>query len=105
VRALAHQTSFCRAAAEAAAQKLRALPSADHPVEVGVEACPQYGPGWPSRHKPRPSKALPSRLRPTLRAQAALSRRKHQEAACFVLLTNVPRQGEIAPSAREVLHA
>jgi transposase len=105
VRAITRQTYFCRADAEAAAQTLRALPSAYHQVEVVVEECPQYGPGRPSRHKPRPIKALTYRLRPTLHTQAELILRKHQEAACFVLLTNVPRQGEMAHSAREVLHA
>jgi transposase len=105
VRALAPQTYFCRAEAEAAAQKLRGLPSAYHQVDVVVEECPQYGPGRPSRHKPRPIKALTYRLRPTLRAQAEVMLRKRQEAACFVLLTNVPTQGEMVHSSREVLHA
>jgi len=105
VRALTQQTYFCRADAEAVAQKLCALPSAYHQVEVVVEECPQYGPGRPRRHKPRPIKALSYRLRPTLRAQAEVILRKRQEVACFVLLTNVPRQGEMAHSAREVLHA
>jgi transposase len=105
VRALAQQTYFCRADAEAAAQKLRGLPSAYHQVDVVVEECPQYGPGRPSRHKPRPIKALTYRLRPTLRAQAEVILRKRQEAACFVLLTNVPTQGEMVHSSREVLHA
>ena len=105
VRAVTQQTYFCRADAEAAAQKLRALPSAYHQVDVVVEECPQYGPGRPSQHKPRPIKALTYRLRPTLRAQAEIIHRKSQEAACFVLLTNVPRQREMAHSAREVLQA
>jgi transposase len=105
VRSLAKQTYFCRADAEAAAQQLRALPSAYYQVEVVVEECPQYGRGRPSRHKPRPIKALNYRLRPTLRAQAEVILRKSQEAACFVLLTNVPRQSEMAHSAREVLQA
>jgi transposase len=74
-------------------------------VDVVVEECPQYGRGRPSRHKPRPIKALTYRLRPTLRAQAEVILRKRQEAACFVLLTNVRRQREMAHSARELLHA
>jgi transposase len=105
VRAMATQTYFCRADAEAAAQKLRALPSAYHHVDVVVEDCLQYGPGRPSRHKPRPIKALYYRLKPTLRAQPEVILRKRQEAACFVLLTNVAPQGEMAHSAREVLSA
>jgi hypothetical protein len=41
VRAITQQTSVCRADAEAAAQQLRALPSAYHQGEVVVAACPQ----------------------------------------------------------------
>jgi transposase len=45
------------------------------------------------------------RLKPTLREHAEVIARKCAEAACFVLLTNVPQQGEMAHSARELLHA
>jgi transposase len=105
VRDVAQQTYFCRADAEAAAEQLRALPSVYHQVDVVVEECPQYGPGRPSRHKPRPVKAIHYRLTPTLQARPEVITRKRQEATCFVLLTNVPPQGEMAHSAREILHA
>ena len=58
VRPMAKQTYVCRADAEAAAQQLRTRPSAYHHVDVVVEECPQYGPGRPSRHQPRPIKAM-----------------------------------------------
>ena len=58
VRDLATHTYFCRAAAAGAAQPLRALASAYHPGEVAVAAGPQYGPGRPSRHQPRPIQAI-----------------------------------------------
>jgi hypothetical protein len=105
VRAMAQQTYCCRAEAEAAAQKLRTLPSAYHQGDVGVEECPQYGPGRPRRHQPRPSKAMSYRLQATLRAQPAVIMRQRQEAAGFVLLTTVPTQGEMAHSAGAVLRA
>jgi transposase len=96
---------FCRADAEAAAGKLRALPSAYHQIEVVVEERPQYGPGRPSRQQPRPVKAMRYGLKPTLRERSEVIARKRQEAACFVLLTNVPTTGEMAHSAKEVLWA
>ena len=105
VRDLAKHTSFCRADAEVAAQQLRALSSAYHHVEVAVEECPQYGPGRPSRHKPRPIKAISYCLKPILRVQPEVLLRKSQAAACCVLLTNGPPQGEMAHRARESLHA
>jgi hypothetical protein len=104
-RDLAKHTYFCRADAEVAAQPLRALSSAYPQVDVAVEACHQYGPGRPSWHKPRPIKAIFYRLKPTLRVQPAVLLRKSHAAACCVLLTNVPAQGEMAHSPRELLHA
>jgi transposase len=105
VRKAAKQEYFCRADAEAAAEKLRALPSAYHQVEVVVEERPQYGPGRPSRHHPRPVKAMRYGLKPTLREQSEVIARKRQETACFVLLTNVPTTGEMAHRAGDVLRA
>jgi transposase len=105
VREAAQQEYFCRADAEAAAEQLRALPNAYHRIEVVVEERPQYGPGRPSRQKPRPVKAMRYGLKPTLRERSEVIARKSQEAACFVLLTNVPTTGEMAHSAGEVLRA
>jgi transposase len=105
VRPAAKQEYFCRADAAAAAQKLRALPSAYHQREVVVEERPRYGPGRPSRQHPRPVKAMRYGLKPTLRDRSAVIARPRQEAACFVLLTNVPTTGEMAHRAGEVLRA
>jgi hypothetical protein len=58
VREAAPQEYGCRADAEAAATKGRALQSAYHQVEVVVEEPPQYGPGRPSLKPPRVVKAL-----------------------------------------------
>jgi len=103
VRDVAKQEYFCRADAEAAAERLRALPSAYCQVEVVIEEWPRYGPGRPRRHTPRPVKAMHYRLKPTLREQSEVMARKRAEAACFVLLTNVPTEGEMAHHAGDVL--
>src|SRR5262252_7976633 len=58
VREAARQEYFCRADAEAAAIKLRALQSAYHGVTVDVEEHHKYGPGRPSAKQPRVVKAL-----------------------------------------------
>ena len=105
VRAAAKQEYFCRADAEAAAEQLRALPSAYHRVEVVVEERPQYGPGRPSHKHPRVIKALRYGLQGTLHERAEVIAHKKQEAGCFVLLTNVPTAGEMAHKAGEVLRA
>jgi transposase len=103
VREAAHQEYFCRADAEAAAAKLRAQQSAYHRVEVMVEERPQYGPGRPRQKQPRVVKALRYGLQVTLHEQAEVIARKVQELGCCVLLTNVPTEGEMAHTAREVL--
>src|SRR5215813_12868489 len=101
----ARQEYFCHADAEAAAAKLRALQSAYHWVEVGVEERPKYGPGRPSSKQPRVVKALRYGLQVTLHARSEVIARKRQETGCFVLLTNVPTAGEMAHRAGDVLRA
>jgi hypothetical protein len=105
VRDVATQEYCWRAEAEAAAEKLRALPKASHQREGAVEERPQYGPGRPSRPKPRPVKARRYGLRPTCRQRAEVIARKRQAAACFVRRTHVPTTGARAPRAGEVLRA
>jgi transposase len=105
VREVAQQEYFCQADAEAAAEKLRALSSTYHQVEVGVEARPKYGPGRPSLQKPRAVQAWRYGLKATLHERTEVIARKAQETGCFVLLTNVPTQGEMAHRAGDVLRA
>jgi transposase len=104
-REAARQEYYCHADAEAAAAKLRALPSAYHGVDVEVQERPQYRPGRPSATRPRMVKALRYGLQVTLHERAEVIARKRQEAGCFVLLTNVPTVGEMAHNARAVLQA
>jgi transposase len=105
VRAAEQQEYFCRADAEAAAEKVRALQSSYHHVEVGIEERPTYSPGRPSTRTPRAVKAWRYGLKATLHERSEVIARKVQEAGCFVLLTNVPTEGEMAHSAGEVLRA
>jgi transposase len=105
VGAAVKQEYFCQADAEAAAVQLRALPSAYYQVEVMVDARPKYGPGRPSPHKPRSVKAMRYGLQVTLRERHAVMARQRAEAACFVLLTNVPTEGDMAEKAPDVLRA
>jgi len=103
--AAARQEYCCQADAEAAAAKLRALPSAYHGVDVAVQERPRYGPGRPRSTQPRVVKALRYSLQVTLHERAEVIARKTQEAGSFVLLTNVPTAGEMAHRAGDVLRA
>jgi transposase len=103
VRTAERQEYFCRADAEAAAVKLRAVPAPYHLVDVTVEEQPVYGRGRPSAHKPRTVTAMHYRLKTTISPQTDRIAGMEEEAGCFVLLTNVPTAGPLAHSARDIL--
>jgi len=102
-RAAEHQEYFCRADADAAAARLRAVSAASHRLGVAVEERRVSGRGRPSAHKPRPITARRSRLKTAISPQTERMARMEEEAGCFVLLTNVPTAGELAHSARDIL--
>jgi transposase len=103
VRTVERQEYFCRADAEAAAAKLRAVPTPYHLVDVIVEEQPVYGRGRPSAHTPRTVTGMRYRLKTTISPQTARIACLEEEAGCFVLLTNVPTAGPLAHSARDIL--
>lgn len=105
MRKATKQSYFCHDDAAQAADKLRAQPSAYHRLDVELEERPQYGPGRPSAHKPREVKALHYGLKVSLHERPEVMAQKAREAGCFVLLSNVPSEGEMAHSAQEVLVA
>lgn len=105
VRQATKPTYFCREDAAQAAAALRAQGSPSHRLEVEVEERPRYGPGRPSAHKPREVKALHYGLKVSVYERPEVMAHKAQEAGCFVLVTNVPSQGEMAHGASEVLAA
>src|SRR5499427_2414002 len=102
-RAVEQQEYCCRADADAAAARLRAVSAASHRLEVAVEERLVYGRGRPSAHKPRPITARRYTLKTAISPQTERSARMEEEVGCFVLLTNVPTAGELAQSARDIL--
>jgi len=62
-----------------------------------------YGRGRPGLQTPRPIKAMRYRLKAVISPQTARIARLAEAAGCFVLLTNVPTAGDLAPSARDLL--
>ena len=102
-RAAERQEYFCRADADAAAARLRAVSAAYHRLEVAVEERLVSGRGRPSAHKPRPITARRYRLKTAISPQTERMARLEEEAGCFVLLTKVPTAGELAHSARDIL--
>ncbi len=103
-KALRKQTFYCLADAEAAA-KAHQSRTPYHTLEVAVEERPQYARGRPRKDGSRRLKAMHYGLvARVLEDRSALERRREQ-AGCFVLLTNLPTEGEKACSGADVLRS
>lgn len=96
---------FCRADAEAAAARLAAQATELQDLAVTVVEHLRYAPGRPPKNRPRPIAAIRYRLRGQIQPNAPAIQRQQEQAGCFVLLTNVPRHGDQAYSAAQLLHA
>ncbi len=104
-KSLQQQTFFCQADADAAAAKASSSRSAYHTLAVQVEEHPQYARGRPKKDGTRTVKAVHYGLvAQVLEDRLALEQRRAQ-AGCFVLLTNLPTEGERASSAADVLQS
>jgi transposase len=105
VRQATKPTYFCHADAAQAAQALGRQANAYYDLDIAIEERPRYGPGRPRANQPREVKALHYGLQVNRCERAEMRAQKAQEARCFVLLTNVPTEGEMAHHAAEVLAA
>jgi len=96
---------FCREDAQAAADKLRSEVSSCHYCDCEVREKVTYCRGRP----PKSGERKVSKTRYVLEGKLALRtgevERMRQAAGCFVLLTNVPEEGEMAHTPAEVLSA
>jgi transposase len=94
---------FCRADAEAAANEILAQETAYHHLKLRVVERPRYARGRPKCNSPHTPIAVEFGLQAkVIEKQHELDRRR-QMAGCFVLLTNVPSEGEQDYSAEEIL--
>jgi len=96
---------FCRADAEAAARRLQKADSDLHAVQTAVVKKVRYAPGRPPKNGKRKiaSTRYMVEARPTEKTEPI--ERKRAESGCFVLLTNVPIDGDKAQTGKELLHA
>jgi transposase len=94
---------FCRADAEEAARELMAQTTGYHQLEVEIAECPRYGPGRPKKGVPRTPVAMEYGLSVKVAEKEQEIARRRQLAGCFVLLTNVPAQGDEGYSAEKIL--
>ncbi len=96
---------FCREDAEAVAEKLRGEASPYHYCECAVKEKPTYGRGRPPKMKERRVAKIRYVLEGRVAEREDEVERVREAAGCFVLLTNVPAEGEMAHTPCEVLAA
>jgi transposase len=101
----AKQEFYCRADAEAAASRLYKSETELHSIAVSVEEKVRYAQGRPSKNATRKVASVRYILKARIEEKAEQIRRKREEAGCFVLLTNVPRQDDMAETGAELLQA
>ena len=102
-KANAKRRFSCRADAEAAANEILAQETAYHQLKLRVVEQPRYARGRPKHNGPRLPITMEFGLHgEVIEKQHEIDRRR-QMAGCFVLLTNVPSEGEQGYSAEEIL--
>jgi len=90
---------------DARAALSRMAPGRFHRLEGEVEEILRYGRGRPKVDGSRCVNGLSYRLRLRIERMEERITMAEREAGCFVLLTNVPREGENALGSRELLEA
>ncbi len=101
--ALKKKRYFCRVDAEQAALELMAQTSQYHQWEIEIVECPRYGRGRPKQGVPRTPIAIEYELSAKISEKDKVVERRRQLAGCFVLLTNVPPDGDDGYSAEKIL--
>jgi transposase len=101
---LSKQTFFCFKDAERAMKELLAEKSKYHSVEANVEETKKYKRGRPANGERKVDRILFSVVGRVEEKPKAVENFK-KEAGCFVLLTNVPKEGKMARSSLELLKA
>ncbi|MEW6555350.1 MAG: IS1634 family transposase [Actinomycetota bacterium] len=96
---------FCREDASAAADRLRGEGSALHYPDCGVREKVTYSRGRPPKNGERKVSRTRYVLEGKLAERADEVERMRQAAGCFMLLTNVPGEGEMAHTPEEILAA
>jgi transposase len=104
-KSLQKQTFFCQADAEAAATEARRSRTDYHTLEVQVEPRPQYARGRPKKDHTRTVEAMHYGLAVRVVEDRLAVKQRREQAGCFVLLSNLPTEGEGAYSATDVLES
>ena len=93
----------CQTDAIASAKKWAAQASRYHELSYEIETHYTYAKGRPRKDQPRKVTRTLYRVNCHLQQRSSTVEQLRQEAGCFVLLTNLPKQAEGAVDAKEIL--
>lgn len=96
---------FCRPDAEAAASGLQQCDTELHRITVDVEEKISYGRGRPPKNGKRKVSRIRYVLKASIEEKSEQVKQRQEESGCFVLLTNVPQEGDMAETGAALLQA
>ena len=96
---------FCRPDAEVAASRLQQYDTELHRVAVNVEEKVSYARGRPPMDGKRKVSHIRYVLQARIEEKSERIKQVQEESGCFVLLTNVPQEGDMAETGAELLQA
>jgi len=96
---------FCRPDAEAAASRLQQCSTELHRITVDVEEKISYGRGRPPKNGKRKVSRIRYVLKASIEEKGEQVKQRQEESGCFVLLTNVPQEGDMAETGAGLLQA
>jgi len=96
---------FCRPDADAAALRLQQYDTELHRITVHVEEKVYYARGRPPKNGNRKVSCVRYVLKACIEEKSKQVKQIEEESGCFVLLTNVPQEGNMAESGAGLLQA
>ncbi|NOQ23069.1 MAG: IS1634 family transposase [Candidatus Aegiribacteria sp.] len=96
---------FCREDAEAAAKRLSTKPTRYHSYQLDVKKQVTYARGRPQKNGERKVSSVKYIVDGAVEERTKKINKARREAGCFVLLTNTPKDGDMAHTPADVLAA
>ena len=96
---------FCRPDADAAASRLQQYDTDLHRITVDVEEKIYYARGRPPKNGKRKVSHIRYVLKACIEEKSEQVKQRQEESGCFVLLTNVPQEGDMAETGAGLLQA
>lgn len=104
-KAASKKTYSCQEDAQQVAQHLESTKPRYYSIQTTIVEEVKYFPGRPSHNKPRKVKEMRYRVQAEIQKNHGAIQKRREEAGCFVLISNVPHQGDMGHHAAEILKA